>query len=258
MDRAAAVDRPLRVGADHRDGAARRLLEVSARARDRAARADAGDEVGDLPVGVAPDLRAGRLVVPARTVEVRELVRLERAGDLAREPIGHAVVRARILRRHARRRHHDLGAVGLQHRDLLAGELVGHDEDHAVPALQGDEREAHAGVAARGLDDRAARFQQAVALGGVDDVPRDAILGRAAGVEVLDLREHRRVDAVGDGVERDERGVADEVGDVGCVTHDGCPDSDAARSEARTLSGSSKRAASAQRQQRQVRDTRPR
>ena len=56
-------------------------------------------------------------------------------------------------------------------------------------------------------------------VGGVDDVGRDSILRRTAGIEVLHLREHRGADALGDTVELDERGVADEVGDGAGVSH---------------------------------------
>ncbi len=89
---AAGVDGALGVGADDLHAAVGDLLEVLADAADRAAGADAGDEVRDLAVGVAPDLGTGGLVVAERTVGVRVLVGLERAGDLAHEPVAHAVV----------------------------------------------------------------------------------------------------------------------------------------------------------------------
>ena len=221
VDRAAGVDRALGVGA-HDDGLARRgILQKTARAADRAARADAGDEVGDAPVGVAPDLGPGRLVVRARTVRVRELVGLERAGDLAREPVRHAVVRVGVVGRHVRGHLDDLGAVRAEHRRLLSRELVGHDEDHAVPALQGDQGEPDAGVAAGRFDDRAAGAEGAGCLGGIDDPRGDAVFRRPAGVEVFNFREHRRAGARSDVVQSDERGVSDEVGDVRDVTHEG-------------------------------------
>ena len=106
-------------------------------------------------------------------------------------------------------------------RPLVFGDLVGDDEDAAVSALLRDQGETDAGVAARGLDDRAARAQQAFAFGGVDDVGRDAVLRRAAGIEVLDLGEHGGAQAGGHAVEADEGGVADEVGHALGVSHDG-------------------------------------
>ena len=121
----------------------------------------------------------GGLVVAARSVRVGVLVGLEGAGDLGDEAIRDGVVGARVLRLDGRRGDDDLGAVRAQHRSLVFRDLVGDDEDAPVAALLGDERQPDAGVAARRLDDRAAGLQQAVALGRVDDVAGDAVLGRS-------------------------------------------------------------------------------
>ena len=156
VDRAARVDRADRVGAHDAHGPVRRFEQVPPAAGDRAAGADAGHEVRDPAVGVAPDLGTGRLVVAARTVLVRVLVRLVGAGDLLDESRRDAVVRAGVVGLDRGRSDDDLGSVGAQDRLLVGGDLVGHDEDAAVPALLGDEGEPDAGVAARRLDDRAA------------------------------------------------------------------------------------------------------
>src|SRR5438552_13775851 len=50
------------------------LLQEARHAGDRSGGAHRADEVGDLAVGVAPDLGAGRLVVDTRVVVVGELV----------------------------------------------------------------------------------------------------------------------------------------------------------------------------------------
>jgi hypothetical protein len=221
VDVVTRVDRALGVDPDDAHRRPGDLAEVPAGAGDRAARADAGDEVGEPPLGVAPDLGTGGLVVAARTVRVGVLVGLEGAGDLAHQAVGDAVIRVRVVGLDIRGGHDDLRTVRPQHRPLVLGDLVGHDEDAAVPALLRDEGEADAGVAAGGLDDHSPGLQQAVALGGVDDVRSDAVFGRAAGVELLDLRENRGGDAVGDAGETDKGGVADEVGDALGVTHDG-------------------------------------
>src|SRR5690606_12932480 len=178
------VDRALRVGADHPYPAARDLLEVAAGARDRAAGADPGDEVRDPALGLRPDLRAGRLVVRLRIGRVGVLVGLPRAGDLPGEPVGDAVVGARVLRRDGGRAHHDLGPVRAQHVLLVLADLVRADE-HAPVALElGDQREPHPGVAGGRLDDGAAGLQQPGLLGLLDHAQRDAVLHAAAGVEV--------------------------------------------------------------------------
>src|SRR5205085_37731 len=71
---AARVHRAFRVGADDLDPAAGYLLEVAARAGDRPAGADAGDEMSDLAVGIGPDLRPGGCVVAGRSLRVGVLV----------------------------------------------------------------------------------------------------------------------------------------------------------------------------------------
>ena len=113
----------------------------------------------------------------------------------------------------------DLGAVGLEHVALVLADLVRAHEDAVVALALGDQGQADAGVAGRRLDDGAAGLERAGGLGGLDHPQRDAVLHRPAGVQVLDLGQHRGGDALGDVVELDERRVADEVGDVFGVLH---------------------------------------
>ena len=93
----ARQDGALRIRADDDDRRVLRL-QVAGRAGDRAAGPDAGDEVGHPPLGLVPDLGAGRPLVGVRVLLVPVLVRLERAGDVAGEPGGHGVVALRRLR----------------------------------------------------------------------------------------------------------------------------------------------------------------
>ena len=88
--------------------------------------------------------------------------------------------------------HDHLGAVRLEHVALVLADLVGADEDAVVALLLRHHRQPDAGVAGRRLHDRAARLQLAGGLGGLDHPGRDPVLHRAAGVEVLDLRQHQR------------------------------------------------------------------
>ena len=83
--RVARQDAALRVGADDLD---RRVpcLERVGGAGDRAAGPDAGDEMGDPPVGLVPQLGTGRPLVGRRVLGVPVLVGLERARDVAGEP----------------------------------------------------------------------------------------------------------------------------------------------------------------------------
>jgi len=179
--------------------------------------------VGDLPVRLLPDLRAGGLVVGARVVGVGVLVGLPGAGLLG-EPVADVVVGVRVLRSDGGRADHDLGAVGLEHVALVLADLVGAHEDARVALLLGHHRQAHAGVARGRLDDRAARLERAGGLRGLDHAGGDAVLHRPAGVEVLDLGEHQR--AVGRAAREvegpaqpDERSVADEVEEGVHVLH---------------------------------------
>jgi hypothetical protein len=64
-----------------------------------------------------------------------------------------------MIRRHRRRRDDHLGAERLEQPHLLLRHLVRHREDALVALERRREREPHAGVAARPLDDRAARLE---------------------------------------------------------------------------------------------------
>ena len=208
--RPARVHRSGRVGAhDLHPGVLR--LEVAADAGDGAARAHAGDEVRDPAGGLPPDLGAGRLLVGPRVPLVAVLVGPEGAGRLGHQPLGHRVVRLRVVGLDGHRAHHDLGAVGLEQPDLLGRHLVGDHEDAVVAPLGGHDGEAHAGVARRGLDDGAAGLEQALALGLLDHGQGGAVLHAATGVEHLELDRHGARQALGHPVQPQQRRVPDEV-----------------------------------------------
>ena len=205
-------DRALRVGA-HDEEVGLVLPEEACGARDRAAGADREHDRVELAAGRLPDLGPRRLVVRLRVRLVGVLVRLERARDLLGQAVGDRVVALRRLGRHGGRADDDLGAVAAQQRALLLGDLVRHHEDAAV-ALDGrGDREAHAGVPARRLDDRPARAQLPLALGRLDHADPDAVLHAPARVHVLELGEQRRAELAPDALEAHERRVPDEVED---------------------------------------------
>ena len=110
---------------------------------------------------------------------------------------------------------HELGAVRLQQQAALDRHRRRHREDDAVAAGRADHRERDAGVAARGLDDRAAGLELAGCLGGVDDRDAQAVLDARGGVVELELRQHVAADALRDAVQAHQRGVAEGRGDVG-------------------------------------------
>ena len=210
------VDRALRVDAD--DPHVRLVLvEPAADAGDRAAGPDGDHERVDLAAGLLEDLGRGHVVVGLRVRQVRVLVGLEAAGDLLGEPRRDRVVGLRRVVVDRRRRDHDLGAVRAQHRDLLLAHLVRHHEDAAVALARRGDREADAGVAGGGLDDRAARLQLPVALRRLDHRHPDPVLDRAAGVQELELREDARAARRREAVEADDRRASDEVEDGGVL-----------------------------------------
>ena len=152
---------------------------------------------------------------------VVKLVGLKRAGNLRRKPVGDAVVRLGGLGGNVRRRDHDVGAVRAKQVDLLARHLIGHHENAAVAANRGGHRQAAAGVAAGRLDDRSARLEQSLALGGVEHGDRGPVLYAAAGIHVFDLREYEAGRAVDDLVQPYERRVTDRLESVVAINETG-------------------------------------
>src|SRR4029079_13156745 len=211
----AGVQRALGVGTNDLD--LRILfLEEGARAARGAARAHADDEVRDPAVGLLPELGAGRAVVRLGVHRVVVLIRQEAARRFTRDALSDLVIGLGRLRRHRGRAHHDIGAERAQQIALLLALLVGHRADEAVSLDPGGHGQTHTGVAARRLDDRPAGLEQALALGVLDHAQTDAVLYRAAWVEVLHLRDDRRLEAAADPRESDEGGVSNECPDVGC------------------------------------------
>ena len=147
-------------------------------------------------------------------VGVVVLVQHERAGRLPVDALGRFVIAARVLGGHVGGRHHHLGAERFQRIDLLRRHLVGHGEDAAVSLHRGPERDAHAGVAARVLDDGRAGLDPPFALRLVEDVQRHAILDGAAGVHEFALGIDRRVLGTDELVQPDEGRLADRLQDV--------------------------------------------
>ena len=145
----------------------------------------------DTPVGLLPQLGAGRLVVRARIIRIRILIGLPCTGDLASKPITHAVVTARIIGLDSRGAFDHLGTVGAQHILFVLAHLVGAYKNALVSALLGHHRQPHTGIAAGGFHDRAPGRQQTLLFGGVDHPGGDPVLHGAAGIEVLHLRVHR-------------------------------------------------------------------
>jgi hypothetical protein len=134
------------------------------------------------------------------------------------EPVADGVVALGRVVRDGGRRDHDLGAVRAEQRDLLLAHLVGHDEDAAVTLDRRRDGEADAGVSGGRLDDRPAGPELALALGLLDHRQADPVFHRAAGVQVLELREDLRAAGRRELGQAYDRAAADEFED-GAVLH---------------------------------------
>ena len=117
------------------------------------------DQVGDASVGLVPDLRAGLLVVRREFERLSYWLAFHAFGRLALEARRHRVVRARIFRIDVGRADDDFGAEGAKRIDLFLRLFVGRGEDALVALDDRGDRQAHAGVAGRALDDRAAGLE---------------------------------------------------------------------------------------------------
>ena len=116
-----------------------------------AARAQAADEVRDLPFGVFPDFGAGGAVVRLRIARILVLIRVVGVGNFARQFFRHRIVAARILRLDRCRAHDHLGAKRFQQIDFFARLFVRDREDDFVSPHRSDQRKPHARVAGRCL-----------------------------------------------------------------------------------------------------------
>ena len=108
------------------------------------------------------------------------------------------------------RRHlHQLGAEQAQGVLLLLALGVGDDDERAVAARVGDQREPDAGVAGGGLHHQAAGLELAALLRLQDHVQAGAVLHRLAGVHELGLAQDGAAGLLGGAPELDEGRVAD-------------------------------------------------
>ena len=183
------------------------LLEEAAGAHQRAAGAEAGDEVGDLRA-VLPDLRARALVVGAWVGVVAVLVQEAPLRVLGGQRLGapHGPVGP-----FGARREDDLGTEHLEHLAALDGDVLRQQDLDRVALEAGDRRQGDAGVARRRFDDGLPGVQVAVLLGVLDHRLGDAILDRAERVLALQLGEDPHVRVRGQRRDVDHRRVADQV-----------------------------------------------
>ena len=163
------------------------FLQESARARYRAARADARHKDIDGAVGIRPDLGACGLVVSGAVVGVVKL-----SGDKAAGVCGGKLIRFLNGARHALWAvgEHELCAVGGYQLPAFKAHRLGHDYDHLHAELGCVGGDANARVAAGRLDDERVFGYPAGAKGGVEHLFAYSVLGAARGIQVFELRKY--------------------------------------------------------------------
>ena len=167
------------------------LLEVLGRAADRSARAHTDNEVGDFTLRLLPNLRPSSPVVRLAVGEVVVLVAPHAVGDLVVQLLGHAVVAVWMVGGHGRRTNMHLRPHRAQHVHLLLALLAIGGANELVALDNAREREAHARVAGRALNDRASGLELTARLGRFNHGQRHAVLDTVAGVEILHLGPNR-------------------------------------------------------------------
>ena len=174
------------------------------------ARPHADDEGVEAAADRVEDLQRGRLPVRLGVRRVLELLGHEILRMLAEELAG-GVHRAR----HPldRRREVELGAEARQEALPLDAHVVRHRQDQPVALDRRRHRQADAGVAAGGLDDRRARLQEAASLGVIEHGDGDAVLDAPAGVQRLELCHDDRPVWLGQAVQPNHRRPPDQLED---------------------------------------------
>lgn len=186
------------------------LAQPAPGAAERAARADAGHKQVDPSVGVAPYLVARRAVVPLGVGRIAELSKDHGSGNLPAQGLGpcngplHPFVSGR---------EDHPGSVGGHQAAPLDAHRLGHGQDQPI-ALQGaDQRQPHAGISARGFDDRTAGAERGAGFGLLDHGQGNPVLDASGRIERFDFG-HDTGLGPGFAAEADElhhRGVADEA-----------------------------------------------
>src|SRR6185312_5546800 len=187
------------------------LLEAPPRPHHGAGGADAGDEVGDAPFGLLPDLAPGGVVVAERVGLVRVLIGVE---VTPRVLLDHLAAEAnRAVGALHRVGEDQRGAERLGDLAPRPGDVAGHHQRHWVAERAPDERVGDAGVAARRVDDRLPGLERAGAEGVADHLVGGAVLDRAARVQELALGPQLDARCLAlELVQPHDRRVADEVG----------------------------------------------
>src|SRR5271154_4394590 len=170
--------------------------------------------MGDFPLSVFPDFRAGGAVMRFGVHRIFVLIRIKRIWNFARKFRSNGIIAARIFRLDGGRADDYFRAESFQQINLFARLLVGNSKDDFVATHASDEREPHAGVAGSPFDDGAAWLQLAGAFGFVDHRDSDTIFHRAAGIHVVGLYPNFSGKIFGEAIQADDGRVAHRFEDV--------------------------------------------
>ena len=195
------------------------LLEVFGRTADRAACTHADDEVCDFALRLLPNLRSRRPVVRLAVGEVVVLVAPHTIGNLVVQLFRHAVVTVWMVGGHGRRTNMHLRPHRAQHVHLLLALLAIGGTNELVALDNAREREAHAGVAGRALNDRPSWLELAASLGRFNHRQRHAVFDTVARVEVLRLGPNRTRKILRNRVQSNHRRVANRPQNVFVHVH---------------------------------------
>ena len=207
----------MRIGAGV-DDARVLFLQIAAGAGQRAAGADRANETVDLAAGLLPDLRSGGFVMRLGVVEIVPLVGEQHAvrlglAKLGGQPPPDMLIVVRIGE--GQRRHFDqLGAAQPQHVLLFLALRFRDQDQRAITARAGDDRETDAGIAGGRFHHQPAGLEVAALLGLQDHPFARAVLDRLAGIHEFGLAENGAAGQLGSALEFDEGRVADRFDDV--------------------------------------------
>ena len=173
----------------------------------------------DAALGVGPDLGPCGLEMHARVVGIGELVE-HAAFAIALHLLGHV---AGVFHAARARREDQLGAKGAHGLCPLDGQVLRHDQQHAITPYRGGHGQRDAGVARSRLDQGVAGADVATLLGAADHAHRGAVLDRAGRVVALELAQNdiaaRRAVLAWQALQAHQRRTAYHFFDGGVVDH---------------------------------------
>ena len=166
--------------------------------------------MGDFALCVAPDFRAGALIVRQGIVGVGELVEDDPPAFVA-HPVGGVDRRFHAA---GLRCQHDFRAKGVHDLAPLHAHMFRHHQHHFVAAHRRRHRQGDAGIAAGCLDQGVARFDLAARFRPPDHEQRRPILDRASRVVAFQFDQHDVAGIAWQSFQLNQRRIADKFLDA--------------------------------------------